>query len=259
MVQVFLMNPGRNRMLELMLNRLAMGPARYLLNKRENNSGSLTVPFENCICSYKGHPTERRVRRMPKKCAFFFPNLLVRLNAVLWSVILLKNVPLRLSAPPKILRYFRKEKASCLTHILEHCVLMFCDTVLVLGLPKFYKCVPYTVSSSMNRQTNKWWRTMPTLSQMQKFGHIELIDTSTDGIHVTGSCASIRKCSVIFWGFIAGKIIYKLGISQPCFDDTGGKFGFSLLKHRLIIPHTLGNLGIFTTCWYAPNQVGVSC
>ena len=68
----FLMNPGRNRMLELMLNRLAMGPARYLLNKRENNSGSLTVPFENCICSYKGHPTERRVRRMPKKCARFF-------------------------------------------------------------------------------------------------------------------------------------------------------------------------------------------
>lgn len=46
---------------------------------------------------------------------------------------------------------------------------------------------------------------MPTLSQMQKFGHIELIDTSTDGIHVTGSCASIRKCSVIFWGFIAGR------------------------------------------------------
>jgi hypothetical protein len=41
MVQVFLMNPGRNRMLELMLNRLAMGPARYLLNKRENNSGIL--------------------------------------------------------------------------------------------------------------------------------------------------------------------------------------------------------------------------
>lgn len=63
-----------------------------------------------------------------------------------------------------------------------------------------------------------------------------------------------KKGRPLFWGFIAGKIIYKLGISQPRFDDTGGKCGFSLLKHRLIIPHTLGNLGILTTCWDAPSR-----
>ena len=201
MVQVFLTNPGRNRMLELILNRLAMGPARYLLNKRENNSGSLTVPFENCICSYKGHPTERRVSRMPRKCVRFFPNLLVRLNTVLWSVILLKNVPLGTSENFAI---FPERKGLMLDtypwalhfDVLRHCVgARFAEVLQMRALYGFL----------LNEPANKQMMAYNANALPAEVWTHRVNWHFTDGIHVTGSCASIRKCSVIFWGFIAGR------------------------------------------------------